>query len=481
MSAPSGARRSPVRSSRIQPPLIVLAGLAAVSLAAPAPAAAHGLTGYYVSPLPLVVYIGGAALAVGLSFAFVILRGGDTTVPEPGPSRHVPRWLVLLLKAIGLVGWLWILAQTVVGGTSAADVSSLFLWVYGWVGIAMISAFIGPAWSWIDPFTTLHDIGATVLRLVGLRGWKPAPWPSRLALWPAVVGFAFFVWLELVAQVEQGLGVVLMGYTVLTLLGMAQFGRDAWRAKGETFSVWFGTLGRLAPIVLDGPPELATVRVRRFASGLFTTDWGIDRIVLVAIGTGSIIYDGLSQTQVWFDVFGLQSVASGTLTLIGFLGLLVVVVLAVGRLIGPAGLGAGLLPIAVGYLVAHYLTYLLVDGQRILNAISDPFQLGWDIFGTAFHEPTGAWIPPSLLWTVQLVAVVGGHVIGAWAGHVMAIRTSPGLSEQSIRRRQVPLAILMVALTSLTLWSLGQSVVVAPEEAGLAVPPTALVGERPAG
>ncbi len=481
MSAPAGARRLPTRSSRILLPLIAMAGLSAMNLAAPAPVAAHGLTGYYESPLPLVVYIGGAALAVALSFAFVILRGGDTTVPEPGPPRHVPRWLVLLLKAIGLLGWLWILAQTIVGGTSAADVSSLFLWVYGWVGIAMISAFIGPAWSWIDPFTTLHDIGAAALRLVGLRGWQAAPWPARLGSWPAVAGFAFFVWLELVGQLEQGLGVVLMGYTVLTLLGMAQFGRDAWRANGETFSVWFGTLGRLAPIVLDGSPELATVRVRRFASGLFTTDWGIDRIVLVAIGTGSIIYDGLSQTQVWFDVFGLQSVAIGTLTLIGFLGLLVIVVLAVGRLIGPAGLGAGLLPIAVGYLVAHYLTYLLVDGQRIVNAISDPFQLGWDIFGTAFHEPTGEWIPPSLLWTVQLVVVVGGHVIGAWAGHVMAIRTSPGLSEQSIRRRQVPLAILMVALTSITLWSLGQSVVVAPEEAGLPVAPAVLAGERPTG
>jgi hypothetical protein len=464
---------------RTLPPLLVVGIVAATSLAAPAPVAAHGLTGLYVSPLPLVVYIAGAALAVALSFAFVILRGGDTMVPEPGPVRRVPRWLVILLKAIGLVGWLWILVQTITGGISLADVSSLFLWVYGWVGLAMISAFAGPAWSWIDPFTTLHDLGAAALRLVGIRGWRAAPWPERLGHWPAVAGFAFFVWLELVARVEQGLGVVLMGYTALTLLGMAQFGRDGWRERGETFSVWFATLGRLAPIVLEGPPEARTVRVRRFASGLFTRDWGIDRLVLVALGTGSIIYDGLSQTQLFYDVFGLQTLATGTLTLAAFLGLLVAAVLAVGRLIGPAGLGAGLLPIAVGYLVAHYLTYLLVDGQRILNAISDPFQLGWDVFGTAFWEPTGAWIPPSLLWTVQLVAVVGGHVVGAWAGHVMAIRTSPGLSEGSIRRRQVPLAVLMVTLTSITLWSLGQSVVVTPEEAALPDSAPTLAGRLP--
>jgi hypothetical protein len=442
-----------------------LGALAATALTAPTPVAAHSLTGYYESELPLVVYVAGAALAVGLSFAFVIMRGGDTTIPEPGPVRPVPRWVVLGLKAIGLVGWLWIVAQAIVGGTSSADVATLFLWVYGWVGLAMISAFVGPAWSWIDPFTTLHDAGAAALRLVGIRGWRPAPWPERLGYWPAVVGFAFFVWLELVARIEGALGPVLVAYTVLTLVGMAQFGRDGWRARGETFGVWFGLLGRLARIVRDGEPEARSVCVGRFAGGLFTTDWTLDRIVLIALGTGSIIYDGLSQTQLFVDVFGLQGVPAATLTLIGFLGLLVIVVLGVGRLIGLAGLGAGLLPIAVGYLVAHYLTFLLVDGQRILNAISDPFQLGWDLFGTAFHEPGGDWIPPGLLWTVQLVAVVGGHVIGAWAGHVMAIRTSPGLSEASIRRRQVPLAVLMVTLTTITLWSLGQAVVVQPDEA----------------
>jgi hypothetical protein len=148
--------------------------LAATTLIAPAPVAAHNLIGFYESPLPLVIYVAGAALAVGLSFAFVILRGGDTTIPEPGPVRPVPVWLFVGLKAIGLVGWLWIVAQAIVGGTSSADVATLFLWVYGWVGLAMVSAFIGPAWSWIDPFTTLHDAGAAALRLVGIRGWRPA-------------------------------------------------------------------------------------------------------------------------------------------------------------------------------------------------------------------------------------------------------------------------------------------------------------------
>ena len=84
--------------------------------------------------------------------------------------------------------------------------------------------------------------------------------------------------------------------------------------------------------------------------------------------------------------------------------------------------------------IAHYLTYLLIDGQRIVIAISDPFQRGWDLFGTAFHEPTGAWLPPGLVWTVQLAAVVGGHMLGAWGGHVVAaLDAPPGLTRAALR------------------------------------------------
>jgi hypothetical protein len=115
----------------------------------------------------------------------------------------------------------------------------------------------------------------------------------------------------------------------------------------------------------------------------------------------------------------------------------------------------------VGYLVAHYLTYLLIDGQRIVVALSDPLQQGADLFGTAFYQPSGAFLPPGLVWTVQLVAVVAGHMIGAWGGHVAAARTST----HDVRLRQLPLAATMVALTTITLWSLGQAIVKAPASA----------------
>ena len=211
--------------------------------------------------------------------------------------------------------------------------------------------------------------------------------------------------------------------------------------------------------------EDGRVRRRSFASGLLEPGWSVADAALAALGVGSILFDGLSQTQPFFDLFGAPGTLEMTALLFAWLGVLVVAALVLTRVVGVAATGAGLLPIAVGYLIAHYLTYLLIDGQNILVAISDPFQQGWDLFGTAFHEASGSWLPPGLVWTLQLAAVVGGHMLGAWGGHVNAVMHAPeGTDPATIRRREVPLAVVMVALTTLTLWSLGQAIVVAPPE-----------------
>jgi hypothetical protein len=195
--------------------------------------------------------------------------------------------------------------------------------VYGWVGVAMLSALVAPVWEWVDPFATLHDMLAWALRRLGVRGWVPSALPDAVRLWPAVAGFAFFVWLELVAVVGNAtLAVVLAGYTVLSLALMAQFGRDQWRAQGETFTVWFRTLNRLATFGIvpaaesprrdpdedpDPDPDAIDDRVvmrRPVATGLLEASWSTPLIVLLALATGSIIFDGLSQTVAFASLFG---------------------------------------------------------------------------------------------------------------------------------------------------------------------------------
>jgi hypothetical protein len=456
----SPGRLAAAIGGRIAPALGLALGLAFVL---PATVAAHTLNATYESRLPLAVYLVGAATTVALSFVFVIVRDVRAAPPDlDTPGTLPPAWLRYGLRVIGLVGWAWIIAQGIAGGTSDADVSTLFLWVYGWVGLAIISALVGPVWHFLDPFSTLHDIGAGLLRRLHVQGWDVAELPAAVGRWPAVIGFAAFVWLELVILAGPAtLFVVLVGYTAFTLAMMAQFGRDEWRSHGETFTVWFRLLGRLALWRLVD--EDGRVRRRTFGSGLLEPGWTAADVTLVSLGVSSIIFDGLSQTQTFFDLFGAPGVVMRTVLLFAFLGIVVLLAFAVARTIGVAAVGAGLLPIALGYLIAHYLTYLLIDGQRILIAISDPFQKGWNLFGTAFHQPTGDWLPPGLVWTIQLAAVVGGHMLGAWGGHVVAAADAPpGISTQALRRRQLPLAVVMVSLTTLTLWSLGQAIVVSP-------------------
>jgi hypothetical protein len=51
-----------------------------------------------------------------------------------------------------------------------------------------------------------------------------------------------------------------------------------------------------------------------------------------------------------------------------------------------------LVPIALAYQMAHYYTYLLIQGQMIISLVSDPLGWGWNLFGTADFEPrTASW------------------------------------------------------------------------------------------
>ena len=449
------------RFSRLAARAAPFAILLVAGLIGPTTVSAHSLDMRWESRLPLAVYLAGAAAAVALSFAFVLLRDiRSEPASAAGRERRVPGWLRIGLRSVGLAAWIWIVVQGFVGGGAAdAEVTRLFTWVYGWVGVALVCAFVGPVWRLLDPFSTLHDLLARGLRAFGMAPVEKTPLPASIGRWAAVVGFAAVVWLELVAQGggSRTLFVVIVGYTFFTLAMMAQFGRDEWRSRGEIFGVWFDLLGRLAPFAPVDDSEVRVLRQRSFAGGVLEPGWRVEDLVLTALGVGSILFDGLSQTAVWVGIFGVPALPAQTLLLIAFMGTIVVLALGVSRLVGVAATGAGLLPIAVGYLMAHYLTYLLIEGQRIVVAISDPLKRGDDLFGTAFFVPTGAWLPPGIVWTVQLAAVVGGHMLGAWGGHVVAARDARSGGLRELRLRQLPLAAVMVGLTTLTLWSLGQA------------------------
>src|SRR3954471_14635623 len=168
-------------------------------LVLPESVAAHQLNERYEAPLPLIAYVAGAALAVAMSFLFVMIRkppdagSGGSTASQSRP-RRVPAWLRYGLQALGLIAWLWIVAQTFFGGSGDGDVASLFLWVYGWVGVALVSALLGPVWVWLNTLATIHQPPLTAANRLGTHGGEPADYPERLGRWPAIVGFIVVVW-----------------------------------------------------------------------------------------------------------------------------------------------------------------------------------------------------------------------------------------------------------------------------------------------
>ncbi|MCW2853563.1 MAG: hypothetical protein JWM84_3227, partial [Nocardioides sp.] len=104
-----------------------------------------------------------------------------------------------------------------------------------------------------------------------------------------------------------------------------------------------------------------------------------------------------------------------------------------------------IVPIVVGYIVAHYLTYLVEFGQKTLIQASDPFGNGADILGTGDWS-VNYWLSyhPTLLANVKVIAVVVGHVLGVIAAHDRAMKLLPRRHQQT---GQLSLLFAMVAFT----------------------------------
>ena len=115
-----------------------------------------------------------------------------------------------------------------------------------------------------------------------------------------------------------------------------------------------------------------------------------------------------------------------------------------------------IVPIALAYHLSHYLTALLVNGQYALVALSDPFGLGWNLFGTAYL-PVSAGVAmgferAEVIWNLQAFAIIGGHVLAVVVAHGLSWRL-PTVPDTRILS-QIPLTLLMIGYTVFGLWLL---------------------------
>lgn len=452
-------------------------------LALPSAAAAHAFAERYEIPLPLWHYVGGAGAAVALSFVVMalVLRKGQP--PRSAKRIAVPdglwRGTRILLQACGLLLFTVLIAAGLFGPQGDWDSNPLpvAVWVIWWVGIAFLCALLGDIWSPLDPWRTVG------LWLDSLR--RPCPWPARLDAWPAVLLFFIFAWTELAWShnaMPERLALLILVYTLFTWIGMATFGVAAWRANADPFARAFDLFARFAPFAI----ERGALIIRPFGAGLRQDEpisWPRASFVILMLATVS--FDGIAETPFWDAAVGrimAALYALGIIQVVGYtaagslaktLGLMATPLLFAGAylcvcaIVGHiAGESAGrtarryaltLVPIAVAYHLAHYLTYLLVQGQMIWPLLSNPFGLGWNLLGGRHHHLDPDFADARFVWLFAVVAVVVGHVAAVALAHRQALRAYG--SRRVALASQVPLLIFMVAYTMLSLWILSQPVV----------------------
>ncbi len=502
----------------------VLSGAAALSVLAAPPVEAHAFGARYDLPLPLRFYLIGAGAAVALSFVVMAcaFRAEDarrparwTDLAESGSLRVLLHpATIAAVKAVSVALLVLIVAAGLFGtAETTGNFAPTFVWIVWWVGLAYVAALVGNPWPAINPWSTVfsgiehvtarltdRNSGADAGPLLGLAC------PAWLGAWPAAVLFGLFAWFELVSETAKEpatLAVAVLIYSAVTWLGMAAFGRRAWLAHGEAFGLAFEVFGRFAPIggQRGDFPDLRPRRLhlRPYGSALIATRpcrLSVTAFILVMLST--VTFDGFKETPLWGDLLqwiartpgvhpiirlvhdaGLDfHVALETAMLAAFPAVFLLIFLGfswmAGRAAGarrPVGDLAGLFvfslaPIAIAYHLAHYLSYLLIAGQFIIPLASDPFGVGWDLFGTAGYQVDIGVIGARFVWYTAVIAIVVGHVIAVGIAHFIALGTF-GTAAAALRS-QIPFLVLMVGYTMVSLWILSQPIVGSPSLSFLA-------------
>lgn len=458
---------------------------------------AHGFTGVGRSDLPLPEWLlawGAALLLIG-SFAALVLLWRSARL-ERDSWRPLPAALSRLLvnplttALAGLIG-VSLTALTVYAalyGVEAPDrnFSSTFVFITFWVGLVFASAFLGDLFGAFSPWRAVGRAVSAGFRLIaGQRAPVPFEYPRRLGRWPAAVGLVAFLWFELVwgqsgfavpGGAPPDIGIAILVYSVITFVGMALFGVEAWHRNGETFSVYLRMFASLAPLeVRDG-----RLGVRVPLSG--TTEWGglAGSLAIVLVAIGGTSFDGAREGALadvassMFDSFrdlGLSPTAAlrvaGSVLMAASFAVVCGIFWAgiegmriVSRQRRASELGSlfahAFIPIALAYLVAHYFSFVVFGMQAQLTyLLSDPLGDGSDLFGTADRGIDYGVLSATAIQWVQFGSIVVGHAFALVLGHDRALALFGNTRDASWS--QVWMLVVMLLFSMLGLFLLTQA------------------------
>jgi hypothetical protein len=522
-SIPGKARPRPGALSRA-----AALGLGLAPLFAVRGASAHAFGARYDLPLPLDLYLAGAGAAVALSFVVMVLvfrvRPADGAEPWADLSGFAPVGALFHpvvrrgLEVLAIALFALVLAAGAFGtAETARNFAPTFVWIVWWVGLAYLAALVGNVWPAVNPFAILFEWAERAW--AGLSGGRGISlglrYPAGLGAWPAVVLFAGFAWFELIApsaKVPVGLVSAIVAYAAVTWAGMWLFGRRVWLANGEAFTLAFDVFGRFAPLG-PGPdaqpdsgarPETGRARglyLRPYAGALVTeVPAALSMTAFVVLMLATVTFDGFKETPLWgallrgisasallhpvirlihdagLDLQGVLETAMLVLFPVVFLLVYLAFAWATRlaaasprRVWEVAGLFVwSLVPIAIAYHLAHYLSYLVLAGQYVIPLASDPFGFGWDLFGTAGYRVDIGLIGAEFVWNAAVISIVAGHVIAVGVAHFTALQVFE--TARAALRSQYPLLVLMVGYTVMSLWILSQPITGTGDVAGLRAP-----------
>lgn len=449
---------------------------------------AHGIGAVKDLPLPLWLFLYAGAIVLVVSFVALALLWTRPRLENSEWERPLPGWLqrVLLSTALRVVlgalsfGLLVLVFLAALLGepSQGANLAPTFVFVVFWVGMVPLVVVFGDVWRVLNPWRAAADAVAWLAGRTGVS-WEPlARYPQRLGRWPAAALLFAFTAYELAyldASEPRSLALAILIYSWITWVGAAVFGREAWFENCEAFSAYFGFLSRIAPFGAREREGRRELFLRPPLVGLTAWDSRPGTLAVVAVMLGSVVFDGFSRTATWqnrlFDIeaelISSPGLSDLTVTAVNILGLTVAVLLVAGfYLVAVAGARAvahahrplvaafvfSLVPIALGYALAHYFSLLINQGQFVIPLASDPFGFGWDVLGTSDFTPNLTVLAPSTIWYTQVGVLVGGHVLGLTLAHDRAL--SLFASARTAVRTQYAFLVLMVLYTVGGLWLL---------------------------
>ena len=433
----------------------------------------HGLGGAKDLPLPLELAVATATAALVVSFCVLALAWRTPRYEPPRPGRPVPQvervvdderfqWA---LRIFGLLFSIYLLWALIWGPDVVTNPVLGTFYVLVWVGLVPASLAFGPVVKAFSPVRTLN------LLLARLTGGDATTgllrYPERLGYWPGALGLLAFVWQELVNPESAYLGSVrlwLAAYLAIMLIGAAVFG-DTWLARADPFEVYSSLLAHLSPWAREGDRLV----VRSPLANLATVVPRPGLLAVVAVLFGSTAFDSYKDTIRWqqlvLDV-GLDDIVTNSVALVVFCLVVGVTFTAAAMSTGvdttgpravrrsalPGLLAHSVIPIIVGYMTAHYLSYLVEQGQSTIIQLSDPMVRGDNLLGTA-NLSINYWLSfhPSLLAVIKVLAVIAGHVTGVIAAHDRAIGLLPKRHHVS---GQIGMLVIMVVYTATGLYLL---------------------------